>query len=745
MEPNPLPQPWRFPVAALMVALAALATSCGRAADPPQRVLGQIRSMIHGESFREAASEARAALKRYPKSVRLQLLLAKAEMGLGRFDEAVKALEPAAQAGWGGVELNGTLGLAHFRLGHFEKANAFLEKAEAAGALSAGFRKKLGYARYYLRDGRGAIETFQALAEADPKDVETQLALDALMNLTGQWPAAWMVWYPEPSGGLQIAYPGGWERQRKEFLTEAGKLTFVFCSGKVFEREERFHLGGILFLSVYQNASKGPLPKVLKGPYRRGEKVFGEDGRVTYHATSPTAEPRYAAVPREPGEFARFMSQQTLRDILDVWGFSLRDADLHPWTGRRGNASYCVGEVIAEDRQGRRLFGRSLGFYDSFNDTYGALQIYGPDWDEEKVRQMSEAIFHLALFGGVVGIPPLPEGMVSVEEYQSRILGFLEKGEADRALTEAKRALTAHPQVSQLYVLLGRAHEALWHPEEAAAAYEKARELGTLDFESELALGGLRLGLGELDGARIAYTRSLSLKPSHPAALIGLGLVSYARGELPQAKELFQRACVEAPHFESALFLRDAVQALEQAGKEKGRVVWFPGAEERPLFCVPAGWEGQRLETGDPGRYEIVFSPPDQGEGTLFLTYLRYEHASSRIGRLKGMTDPQEVLDGFLSQAFDKLVDPQKVWNRITPLFQRGKDRFVRAEFAYTRGSQRVLERLLAYHQSDEDRLHVLALTSGSLGQDWSAFVEACFWTARFDSYRFRPAREGEA
>lgn len=734
----------RFLVIPLMAALVVLAPSCGRPADPPQAVLGQIRALVQGESFREAATEARIALRRYPKSVRLQLLLAKAEMGLGRFDETVKALEPPAQAGWGGVELNGTLGLAHFRLGQFEQARAFLEKAEAAGPVSADLQKKLGYARYYLRDGRGAIETFQALAESDPDDTEAHLALDALMGLTGQWPAAWMVWYQEPAGGLQIAYPGGWERKREEFLTEAGKVTLVFCSGRVFEREERFHLGGLLLLSVYQNASKGPLPQIMKGPYRRGENVVGEEGKVIWYATSPTAEPSFAAIPRDPAELARFMSRYVLRDALEFWDLSLKDAHLAPWTGRRGNASYCVSEVIAEDVAGRQLFGRSLGFYDSFNDTLGALQIYGPDWDQKKVRQMSEAIFHLALFGGVVGIPPLPETMIPGEEFQSRILGFLEKGEADRALTEAKRAVTAYPQVSQLHALLGRAHEALWHPEEAAAAYEKARELGPLDFEAELSLGNLRLGLGELDGARIAYTRSLALKPSHPAALIGLGLVSYARGEFPQAREFFQRACVEAPHFETAVYLRDAVQALEERGKESGRAVWFPGDEGGPLFCLPAGWEGQRLETGDSGRYEIVFSAADQEEGTLFLTYVRYEHASSRIGRLREMTDPQQVVDGFLGQAFEKLVDPQKVWQRITPLFQRGKDRFARAEFAYTRGSQRVLERLLVYYQSGEDRLHVLALTSGSLGQDWSAFVEACFSTARFDSYRFRPAGEGE-
>src|SRR3989338_8295436 len=114
------------------------------------------------------------------------------------------------------------------------------------------------------------------------------------------------------------------------------------------------------------------------------------------------------------------------------------------------------------------------------------------------------------------------------------------------------------------------------------------------------------------------------------------------------------------------------------------------------------------------------------------MIYVRYEAASARVGRLlKEDVKPYEVVDGFLRQTFDRITDPQKVWQEVSPIFRWGSAHYGMAGFSHTDLSRRRVVRMLCSYEPGKDRLHVLTFrTTGSDLGDWGAFVEACFQTA---------------
>ncbi len=711
-------------------------SSCAPRTDPPQQVLGELKRLAQAGTDHQVVLLAEKTLKRYPRSGRLRWILGRAQFRLGHFRETVEALGPILKDGWGGSEVYRTVGFSKLYLGRLEEAFPLLEEASRLDPSDAEIRKKMGYLNYYLGRGDAAVALFQERVEADPGDLEAFVARDALMALTGRWAAAAMVWYTEPSTGLQFCYPGGWEMKRKEFLVPSGKIVVAGFFGRAIETEDRFLPGGLMLLSVVHNASRAPLPQFPTGAFRRGE--VDSEGYTHFHPTHPRAELGTRSLPREPGEIAKFLIRDSLGTLMAAWDLRVRDVKVEPWVGLRGQAAYCVGETLLEDAGRRLLYGRSMGIYDPAADTFGYLLICGPDRNRESVRQVSQAVFDLSLFGGVPGIPPVPKGYVTSQEYGARIQGFLQAGQDDRALTEALKATEDHPQEGELFALLGEAHTRLWHLEDAVKAFEKARALGDSDPRTEYRLGWVKLALGQAADAEQAFLRFLQRVPDDLNAAIGAGLAAYRQGKLEQARERFHRlAETPGPLRKVAQSSEAALDALAQGGASD-RMWWYrPLDQSRRLFCVPADWESYEAPQ-EGGLVQVFFTPESLEEASedfnTGMIYVRYEAASARVGKIrKEDIRPHEVVDGFLRQAFERVGDPQKVWQELTPLFHWGRDRYGFAGYAYTHHSRRRVVRTLCYYEPGKDRLHVLNFrtTVSDLG-DWAAFVETCFQLADF-------------
>ncbi len=697
--------------------------------DPPPQEFARLETHLESKSYAKAAALSREDLKRYPRSARLHAVLGKTEFLQGRFKEAVSSFGSALEAGSKDPAVYRELGMSYFYLGEWEKARAFLEKVVDFRPNDQESMKTLAYLHYYLGEGQSAIRWLERVRQLDSTDLEAHRALDALLGLTGQYRAAQMVWTTDPASGIQLCYPGGWVKQVKERLGPVGKVTTVSFSDPSPDPEGRFQVGRVLLLRVYQNASHHPMPELFRGSWRPGEE--DERGRRRYYATRPNPEVQYKTISRDSSELIRYLSVEFLKEIPE----SGREIQVNPWVGIRGQATYCLGEAKGEDPQGRALVGYSLGIYDPGTDLFGALVLYGRWVEKEEVEPLSEAIFHLALFGGTVGIPPLPEEVLPPEEYQARIEGFLQAGQVSRALTEGLQAIRIYPEEASLHALVARTHQSLGKLEEAARSYQRARSMGLSTFSLESALGEVALGIGQPAEGAQAFLRALQFKPADPQVLLNYAKAAYRQGDQGRALQLAERALVESPQLETARYF---VQSLRSLQGESGTLLrWFKPAGQGVAFCVPAGWAHYGLDQ-KPGEYQALFTEdPVKRPFSDFQTgllYIRYERASHRVGQIETRPKPEEVALSFLTQAFERISDPQKVIQPVSPVYQRGADRYVMGGYAYTEASRRRAVRTLSYYQTVKDRLYVLTFraTGSDLG-DWDPFVTVCFDLARFE------------
>lgn len=704
--------------------LLLLLCSCARPIDPPEPVLRQLNLLLETQEYRLASQRAEEILKKYPRSARLEFLLGEAWLYQGNFEKALSVLEKASQGGVRSHELNVSLALTHFYLGHLEEAQVFTRRVVTLQPENRWSAKQLAYLFYYLGDGKKAIELMKQLEETDRADLEAVYALDALGSLTGLSSASEMVWTTEPDAGMQLCYPGGWAREDKHRLGPAGKVTTIRFVGPTPGQEGRFRFAQMLLLTTFQNASAHPFPEDFRGAYRRGERVEG--GEVRY-ATRPNPEVRMEKMSRDPAKIAQRLSGNFLQFVLDEWGLSLQDSSISPWTAMRGRATTCWGGASGEDSHGNSFLGYSLGVYDPTTDTFSSLVLIGPADAHTQIEGLSRAVFNLALFGGVIGIPPVPERFVSAEEFEARIQGFLQAASPDRALTEAQRAIGIYPNVGTLQFLLGEVQRALWRPEKAAAAYEAARDLGFSNFSMEMSLGGALLGLGAYQRAREAFGNAARFRPNDSEPLLAYGVVLFQEGELEEALAFFERVLAQDPKHPHARFYADAVKALGGKEDPEGSLWWFHPVQGGLGFPVPKGWQPYKEpQEKDLGRILFTQGPIDPTSRSFDtgLLYLRYDHAQARTGRVARLS-PEEMAQQFFVQSFERISDPQKVLQTMSAgTFRRELDRYVVGGYAYTKQSQRRQVRIVSYYETARDRLHVLLFeSSASEFAEWEPYL----------------------
>ncbi len=80
--------------------------------------------------------------------------------------------------------------------------------------------------------------------------------------------------------------------------------------------------------------------------------------------------------------------------------------------------------------------------------------------------------------------------------------------------------------------------------------------------------------LGDLERARLAWSKALEIAPSHPGALKGVAFVRYRRGDAAGAAEALEQALAAAPNDEAA---RRALESVR------------PGTAARPAAPAPRG------------------------------------------------------------------------------------------------------------------------------------------------------------
>lgn len=144
--------------------------------------------------------------------------------------------------------------------------------------------------------------------------------------------------------------------------------------------------------------------------------------------------------------------------------------------------------------------------------------------------------------------------------------------------------------------------------------------------------------LGRADDAAAAYRRLLELKPDHPHALAGLGVVVKDLGLLDEAERHLRRAIELAPSFPGAR--ASLSQVLLAAGRyEEGwtyfedRWANFVGADGQPVSARPMPpqpqWKGERMSiangadgTPERGARLLVIAEQGHGDSLQFVRYL---------------------------------------------------------------------------------------------------------------------------
>jgi len=139
---------------------------------------------------------------------------------------------------------------------------------------------------------------------------------------------------------------------------------------------------------------------------------------------------------------------------------------------------------------------------------------------------------------------------------------------ADRPAEALTALRAADPNEFYTQLALGFAHSALYHDEEALAAFTTARRLQPASPEAFVGLGNVYTRMLRYREADDAYTRALALKPDSADALMGRAVLYYYQGQYTLLVETARRAAQLAPQSAGAQTLLGA--ALATAGDMAG-------------------------------------------------------------------------------------------------------------------------------------------------------------------------------
>lgn len=204
-----------------------------------------------------------------------------------------------------------------------------------------------------------------------------------------------------------------------------------------------------------------------------------------------------------------------------------------------------------------------------------------------------------------------------------------ERGDLDEAIASYRRALAIEPARSDAHYGLGAAQAAKGELDEAAWSYCSAG--------NELHDAGL------YDDALTTYRSALALRPEHPAAHGGVGLVLAARGKLEEAVASYHRALV------ADATLAPIYNNLANARKSQGRITEAVANFRRAIELQPAN---RRIHSNllyclqyDPGMTPAALLVEHQAYGARFPALPPMAHGNLR--------EPDKLLNiGYVSPDF---------------------------------------------------------------------------------------------
>jgi len=139
---------------------------------------------------------------------------------------------------------------------------------------------------------------------------------------------------------------------------------------------------------------------------------------------------------------------------------------------------------------------------------------------------------------------------------------LLADGDADAAIAELERVITADPANEYAYFFLGAAHFEKGRFEKATKAYLEALRFAPGYLGALVGLGhALRMSRRLTEALKVGH-QLLSRDPNDAEALHLMGLTHYARGEAAAAKRYLERFLDARPEVEAAQEARGLLQVL---------------------------------------------------------------------------------------------------------------------------------------------------------------------------------------
>ena len=135
-------------------------------------------------------------------------------------------------------------------------------------------------------------------------------------------------------------------------------------------------------------------------------------------------------------------------------------------------------------------------------------------------------------------------------------VGYLEKGEYDRAVSQFNRAVKIDPGYADAYYNRGLAFYRKGEYDRAISDYTKAIELFPRDFDAYFNRGLAYYGKGEYDNAISDYTRVIAINPDDIQAYNNRGYLYYYRGEYDRAVSDYTKAIEIDPGYVDAYYNR---------------------------------------------------------------------------------------------------------------------------------------------------------------------------------------------
>lgn len=127
-------------------------------------------------------------------------------------------------------------------------------------------------------------------------------------------------------------------------------------------------------------------------------------------------------------------------------------------------------------------------------------------------------------------------------------LTYLETGDADEALRQAKAALAENPNNPVAHVNAGAALQSLQHFDAAKAEYQKSIQSKPDYVLAYVNLGGLLVTLKDFDGAIATNKKALALDPANIRARYDLGIAYADKGDLVSAIREYREVKLRDPH-----------------------------------------------------------------------------------------------------------------------------------------------------------------------------------------------------